>query len=161
VTEGGRHEPVACDAEQAAAPATADRRLPFQEADSSTDRGVMGVADLVRSLRASKGEEQRHRLRGREGGIEPSDRRMGAATGKGVDRAGMPVRQDRGERVGVDLAGQAQTGRGRAVPLARSLLGPGVVLLGALGHGVEVVLLLTGSQLAQAQHGRLPRLTTR
>jgi len=39
--------------------------------------------------------------------------------------------------------------------------GSASALLGTLGHGVEVVLLLPGSQLAQAQHGRLPQLTTR
>lgn len=58
------------------------------------------------------------------------------------------------EVVGLDRAGEAEPGAPRADPLARCLLGPGVVLLGPSGDGVEVVLLLTGSELADAQHDR-------
>jgi hypothetical protein len=52
-----------------------------------------------------------------------------------------------------DLAGELESFGAAAEPAARSFAGAEVVLFGARGDGVEVVVRAPGAELADAQHG--------
>src|SRR3546814_14097691 len=75
--------------------------------------------------------------------------RAGESDGAGP---GIDVLQDTAELLGPDLTLRAGPSRPRADPLPGGLPGAGVVLLGAAGDVVDVVLLLARGQLPQAQH---------
>src|SRR3546814_8522547 len=74
--------------------------------------------------------------------------RPGQPVGAG---AGIDMLQDPAQLLGLDLTLQTEPSRPSTDPLPGGLPGAGVVLLGAAGDGVEVVLLLARGQLPQAQ----------
>src|SRR5690606_33706655 len=74
---------------------------------------------------------------------------QGAAVGPGTV-------ENAAQLVAGDVAGQAEALGAPAEPAARRLAGADVVLLGAAGDGVEVVVGPAGSELADAQHGTAP-----
>ena len=97
-------------------------------------------------------EDDGNRLRSAEGEIEawdtPTLRRSQRRPSCWVTAV-----EHRSERVGVDLARQAEQGRARAEQPAGSLAFQ-VVVLRPASDGIEVVALLALGQLADAQHGR-------
>src|SRR5690606_37499758 len=64
--------------------------------------------------------------------------------------------EDTAQLVAGDVAGETEALGAPAEPAARRLAGADVVLLGATGDGVEVVVGPAGGELADAQHGTAP-----
>ena len=153
VPERGGDEAVGFDPLGAGLAAPGPGGHGLEELDAAGDRGVVRVSHLVGGLRITQGVEERHRLGRAERGVEARNARSALAASERVTGLRVRAVQHVVEGVGVDDSGEAEPLGATADPLAGGLFGAGVVLLGASGDGVEVVLLLTGSKLAEAQHG--------
>ena len=139
--EGGGDEPVAVEHGVAALAAPHPARRLLEDARATRDGGV------VRRCGPRWTPPVR---RGRTAGTRTSGRRTWRRTPRPSAPSGPPVSrsasgrvdvvEDAAELLGVDLAGEPERRRCGADPLAGRLPGAGVVLLGAAGDGVEVVL---------------------
>src|ERR1700674_2493813 len=154
VPERRGDEAVGCDPLRAGFAAPGPRSDRLEELDAAGDRGVVCVSHLVRGLRITQGVEERDRLGCAEGGVKARYAWSSLTASERVTGPRVGAVQHVVEGVGVALPGEAEPLGATADPVAGGLFGAGVVLLGASGDGVEVVLLLTGSELAEAQHGR-------
>ena len=154
VPERRGDEPVTGDLLNAGLPSPGAGSLRFERCEGAGDGDIVRSANLLGDLRVTEREQQRDRLRGAERGVEPRDLRRTLPTRQRLARPGIASEENMMERLRVDLSFEPETPRGAPDPLPGSLLRSRVVLLRATSDGVEVVLLLTGSELAETQHPR-------
>jgi hypothetical protein len=129
MTERRGYEAVAVDLGQPALPSPSLRPHRFEELETAGDCRVVGVADLVGHLREPESEEQRHRFRGVEGGVEPWDLRRPLRAGQPLPRRRVQRGEHSSEVGAVDLTLQAEQSGGAAGPLAGGLACACVVVL--------------------------------
>ena len=137
VLEGGSDEAVRLYDRRStmAAPDAAGEVL--QGMEGSPDRFVVGGADLGGDLRRAEGIEQRHRLRGEEGGVVADDPRR--LVGQPCPRRRITAVEDGIERLGVQFTREAEQLGAPAHAPPRQLPDAGVVLVEASSDGVGVV----------------------
>jgi hypothetical protein len=150
VPEPGGHEPVRRHLLVAALAAAGVGGVPFQVVQSRDHGGVVGLTDLPGDVRIGQRPQQRHRLRGPEGQIEPGH-------GAGVTHQRLPVGrvragQHRAQRLGGHQPVQTEPGGGGAEPAAGRFAGAGVAGLDRGRDGGQVVLGAAVSELADVQH---------
>jgi hypothetical protein len=156
VTKRGADETFRLVTFTAASSAARPRPLGLEHTYRGGHRSVVRVANLVRSFGIAQREQQRHRLRRAKGRVEPRYLGRPLRAGQSLTRPRVPALEHVVERLGIDLADQSEPRCRAPGPLARCLLRTGVVLLGAGGDRGQVVLLLAGCQLSQAQHWLVP-----
>ena len=111
----------------------------------------MRGAHRTRRVDVTEPPQHRHGLRRRERQVEARDPVLAELAHREPANR-VPAAQHQAQRVGVDGAGQAEV-RGRAPgPLPRGLTAARLVVLSTIRNCVEVVTLLSRSQLADAQH---------
>ena len=156
VPEHRRHESVDGLGLQPAVALPGRGGVRFEVPERGGDGPVVGVANDLRHLGGAEGEQQRDRLRRSPAQVEPAHLAVRerpellAATGVEAAPHGHQI-------VGADLAVEAQLDRGGgASPPPGSLADASVVLVDALGDGVEVVALGRVGDGVDAEHRSAP-----
>ena len=155
VPVGGGEVAVAFEEFRASGSAPGPARLALHVVEGCSYGFAVGGLDFERGDGTAQAPEQGDRLGGRESEIETGNRSVGRDAAHSEQR--LPVHrvaagEHRFELVCADLALKAQARGGVADPLAGVLALPGVVVLSAFCHLVEVVALLSFAELAYGQH---------
>jgi len=151
VPEPGRDETLAREAgDLAFHPTTGRTRGPFEVADSRVDRRLMRFDDLTgHRPQLPQPIEQRYRLRGPEGHVEPRH----PSPGQPIIRARRATRENRHQVIGGDEAVEAEQLGAVSEPPARGFTVSGVVVLDACCER-QVVVRLARCELPDVQHDR-------
>ena len=149
-------KPLPSDLLGPAGPAAGPARRPLQVAERRLDGGVVGTAGLVGDLVVAEPVEQRHRLGGAEGQVEPGHRPLH------LREQPRPVfrvlaDEDGGELLAGHPPRQAERLDPGAEPDAGGLAAAEVVVLHPGRDGGQVVALRAGGELADVQHPRPAR----
>ena len=150
--ESGGDEAVTIDVLDAVVAPTTHAGVALQPGERASDRDLAGVDDPLRQLRAQRGQH-RHRLRDREGEIEPGHSPVRRAEHRAVRS---PTAKHRTERIGGHLTVEAEQLGAATGPEPRSLTAPDVVVLRTVSHRLQVVALATPGELRERQHQRHP-----
>jgi hypothetical protein len=152
VAEGHRDEALAPLDLLAAPAALNEAGLGLEVADAGGDGAVVGPEDLLADPLVAEGVDQQDRLPRGEADVVGEHRLLGAlapgGVGEGAGRraahqhpagAGVAALEDGGVGGAVDAALEAELLGLLAEPLTRGLAGLRVVVLGAVGHGLDPV----------------------
>ena len=156
VAERGHGQAVPADALGAGVAAPGHGRVLLEVGDGLGRGRLVGGDDLGLDRGAAEGVEQRDRLRRRDGDVEAGHGGLAAARShreQALAGGRVVAAEDELERLGVDLAGQGQVLGQAAVPSTGRFAGAEVVVLDAVGDGLQVVVVLARGELADAEHG--------
>ena len=115
------------------------------------NRRLVRVAYVRSRVRITEGGEQRHGLRGLERQVEPRDLPAPEPTQR-LGRPGIEPTPDGVQVIGFDFAIEAEARSSGPGPPAGRLADASVVLVDAVGDGLDVVVLAVQSDLSDAEH---------